>query len=103
MPPGMTPREALTVLDRLLATCRTPEERRELLSDLLTETELVDLADRWEVVRRLLAGLPQRTIQTEVGVSISLVTRASTALKERGKGFRRAFHSLTNALTEKKT
>jgi Trp operon repressor len=87
----MTPREALATLDRLLATCDTADERRELLADLLTEAELVDLAQRWEIVRRVLEGIPQRTVQREVGVSISLVTRASNALKARGKGFRRAF------------
>ena len=98
----MTPKQALSVLDRLLSTCPDPRERRELLGDLLTDAELVDVAERWEIVRRLLDGVPQRTIQSEVGVSISLVTRASNALKSGGKGFRRAYEQLTAQKANKK-
>lgn len=97
----MTPKEALAIVEKLLAQCEDGRERRELLTDLFTDAELVDVAERWEIVRRLLEGLPQRTIQREVGVSISLVTRASSALKERGKGFRRAYDRLFGAVPKK--
>jgi len=86
----MHSKEARSILEKLFDSCEDARERRELLQDLLTDAEQVDIAERWEIVRRLLDGLPQRTIQSEVGVSISLVTRASTALKAGGKGFRRA-------------
>lgn len=91
-------KDALGAVEALLAACESSRERRELLADLFTESELVDLAERWEIVRRLLDGVPQRTIQKEVGVSISLVTRASNALKGRGRGFRRIYEK-----TKKKT
>lgn len=87
-------KDAVVVVERLLATCENARERRELLGDWFTDAELIDFAERWEIVRRLLDGTPQRTVRDEVGVSISLVTRASTALKNAGKGFRRAHERL---------
>lgn len=99
----MDSKKALETVDGLLGSCETPRERRELLGDLFTDSELVDLAERWEIVRRLLDGVPQRTIQSQVGVSISLVTRASNALKAGGKGFRRAYDRASSRKPNKNT
>ncbi len=48
----MTPKEALAIVEKLLAQCEDGRERRELLTDLFTDAELVDVAERWEIVRR---------------------------------------------------
>ena len=97
----MHSKEALSILEKLFDSCEDARERRDLLQDLLTDAEQIDIAERWEIVRRLLDGLPQRTIQSEVGVSISLVTRASGALKSGGKGFRRVHGRLSSTRREK--
>lgn len=61
----------------------------EFLEDLLTPVELEEIIQRWQVIKMLDKGVPQRKIAKELGVSISTVTRGSRELRDRNGGFRK--------------
>ena len=65
-----------------------PKSLRAFLVDLLTENEYKDVVKRWQLIKKLDAGIPQRKIAKDLHISISKVTRGSHALK--GKGFEKA-------------
>lgn len=69
---------AITRLDSL-------EECRKFFRDLLTETEIRELAERWKVARMLWQGVPYTTIETETGLSSRTIARVHKWLKQ-GKG-----------------
>lgn len=57
------------------------------LEDLLTQTELDALVERWEIIKRLAKGQSQREISKELGVGIATVSRGAKALEEGSGGF----------------
>jgi TrpR family trp operon transcriptional repressor len=66
-----------------LLSRRTPEEMEEALRELLTDSELAEIANRLQIFAMLKQGIPQRRIADELGVGIATVTRGSKALKSR--------------------
>ena len=66
--------ELLTVLQVI-----APKKKllRTFLQGLLTRAEYRDTALRWRIVTQLHAGIPQREIAQELGVSLSKITRGS--------------------------
>ena len=71
----------------LFASVSSEKEAQMLLVDILTPQELASLAERWQIIKRLEAGEPQRDIAETLGVSISKVTRGSRQLKFGTGGF----------------
>ena len=65
-----------------------PKSLKPFLVDLLSENEYNDVVKRWQLIKKLDAGIPQRQIAKDLHISISKVTRGSHALK--GKGFKKA-------------
>ncbi|MGY8775381.1 MULTISPECIES: Trp family transcriptional regulator [Spongiibacter] len=65
-----------------LLTARDPDSLEQLLSDLLTPSELLEISKRLQIFKLLAAGLPQRQIAEQLGVGIATVTRGSRALKQ---------------------
>lgn len=66
---------------------------KELLADFLvgitTAKERAEIAQRLEIVKRLIAGEPQHKIASDLGVGIATVTRGSKELSQgRFKGLR---------------
>lgn len=66
------------------ALCRidSPDEMRDFLAEILTPAEQRDLALRWELMRRLKQGVPQRRIARELGISLCKITRGAKILKQ---------------------
>ena len=64
--------------------CRidSPEQMQEFLSEILTPAERRDLALRWELMRQLKQGVPQRQIAKELGISLCKITRGAKILKQ---------------------
>jgi Trp operon repressor len=60
------------------------------LQDILTPQELEELALRWQIVRLLDAGMPQREIATTLKCSVTTVSRGSRQLKYGFGGFEKA-------------
>ena len=77
------PKEALKELAAVLADTHTPAAMRDLLEALLTPRELARLALRWRLVCLLTAGVHQRSIARQLGISLCNITRGSRELKRR--------------------
>jgi len=56
-------------------------DMEKFLMEILTENERRDLALRWELMRKLHKGTPQRAISAELGISLCKITRGSKILK----------------------
>ena len=63
----------------------TSAKMESALRDLLTSSELIDVANRLQIFELLKEGVPQRQIADKLGVGIATVTRGSNALKTRDK------------------
>ena len=63
----------------------TPEKMETVLRELLTPSELMDVAKRVQIFKLLQQGVPQRQIADRLGVGIATVTRGSNALKKRSR------------------
>lgn len=59
------------------------------LQDLLTPQEYEEIAVRWQIVRLLAEGIPQRTIAKNLKIGIATVTRGSRELSNPKGGFRK--------------
>ncbi len=78
----------------LIAAVENEREAQLLLSDLFTHQEIESLAERWQLIRQLSNGTSQREIASNLGVSISKITRGSTMLKHGSGGFRHFLRKL---------
>jgi Trp operon repressor len=78
-------------LARLTASIKSDKEADELLGVLLTPAEHEELAKRWQIVKELIEGVPQRTVRDKLSVSIATVTRGSRELQY-GNGIFQKFY-----------
>lgn len=76
-----------TELARILSSISDEEQMGKLLQDFFTPQELEDLILRWEIIKLLHAGLPQREIAKQLGVAIGTVSRGARELKYGHNGF----------------
>ena len=76
-----------TELAHILTSITEAKQMSELLQDFLTPQELEDLVLRWEIIKLLHKGLPQREIAKELGVAIRTVSRGARELKYGHNGF----------------
>lgn len=74
--------ELLNLLDTLLAAIDR-ESMADCLDQLLTPSELEEIAKRLQIIKLLQAGMPQRKIAEQLGVGIATVSRGARALKQR--------------------
>ncbi|HOP62936.1 MAG TPA: Trp family transcriptional regulator [Spirochaetota bacterium] len=68
-------------LSEILAGMTVAEDIEKLLYELLTDNERKDLILRWELMKKLYQGVPQRSIASELGISLCKITRGSKILK----------------------
>ncbi len=61
----------------------SPAALEKALGDLLTASELDDVARRLQIIEMLAEGIPQRQIADRLGVGIATVSRGSSVLKKR--------------------
>ena len=81
-------------LFRAVLTLETVEDCERFFRDLCTLSELRALTERWQVVRKLEAGLPYRAISEETGVSTATITRVAHWLQQGEGGYRLALDRL---------
>jgi TrpR family trp operon transcriptional repressor len=75
---------ALNLSDISTVLCRIDDvqQMQSFLSEILTPSEQRDLALRWELMRRLRKGVPQRKIAADLGISLCKITRGAKVLKQ---------------------
>jgi len=61
---------------------------KAFLTSLLTPSERLDIAARWELVHRIDQGETQRRVAQELGVSLCKITRGSKELKKPDSAFK---------------
>jgi len=76
-----------------LCSIKDPEQMQRFLEEILTPAERKDLALRWELMRMLMEGVPQRQIADELGVSLCKITRGARILKQVGSISKQHFMS----------
>jgi TrpR-related protein YerC/YecD len=78
----------IDALYRAVLTLRTVGEARRFFRDLLTKTEIEELADRWKAARMLADGVPYTQIVEKTGISSTTVARVSRWLKKGTGGYK---------------
>lgn len=71
-----------------------PIENSLLLQDLLTKSEIRNLARRLRIAKLLLAGKTQREISDKLPCSLATVTKVNMWLEEGGEGLRKVISKL---------
>lgn len=66
----------------VLCSICDPDQMQRFLAEVLTPSERRDLALRWELMRQLKQGVPQRQIAKELGISLCKITRGAKILKQ---------------------
>jgi len=72
---------AFKEITQILSEITKPEDVEKFLNEILTENERKDLSLRWDLMRKLHDGIPQRAISSELGISLCKITRGSKILK----------------------
>ena len=73
---------------------KTPLETTFLIQDLLTATEIKNLAKRLRIAKLLLSGMTQREIARKLHCSLATVTKVSIWLDQKGEGLKKAIAKL---------
>ena len=81
--------ENIGELSGLLARTGDRKLIESFLRCLLTPAETADIAARWALVKDLKAGVPQREIAKNLGISLCKITRGSRELKKNRSAFQR--------------
>ncbi|HOP30513.1 MAG TPA: Trp family transcriptional regulator [Spirochaetota bacterium] len=68
-------------ISKILADITVPEDMEKFLQEILTDNERKDLSLRWELMKKLFKGVPQRNIASDLGISLCRITRGSKILK----------------------
>lgn len=74
-------------LVQALLALKDAAEARRFLRDLMTESELTDMAKRLDTARMLAEGVPYQRIQEETGFSTTTIARVSRWLQEGEGGY----------------
>lgn len=73
----------------LAKAAKDPILLHDFLFDLLSPAEYTDLAVRWQIIKQLHEGKPQREVAKDLRVSVATITRGSKEMMNKNGGFRR--------------
>lgn len=76
-------KKSLCRLIGAIAALKDPAKVETFLREILTPNEFHDLALRWELVELLAAGVSQRNISAQLGISLCKITRGAKILKSK--------------------
>jgi TrpR family trp operon transcriptional repressor len=65
------------LLELLMQESANKQQFKAVLIDLLSPKEYTELLIRWQIIKELSKGTPQREIAKKLGVSFSKITRGS--------------------------
>lgn len=82
-------------ISTLLLKINTPEELELFLDGILTPAEIESFAMRWKLLQLLAEGLPQREIQSRLGICLGKVSRGSRVIKYGKPGFKELVQKLS--------
>lgn len=73
----------LSELSQILSKINDPYDINKFFDEILTDREKKDILLRWELMKMLKNGIPQRTIASELGISLCKITRGSKIIKSK--------------------
>ncbi len=76
-------------ISKTLAEIKDPDTIEAFLTSILTDKEVSDISSRWELVKKLDEGMPQRAIASELGLSLCKITRGSKELHKNHSAFKK--------------
>ncbi len=76
----------------ILSKMNSAEEVAKFLDEMLTGAELHDLQMRWELLKLLRDGVPQRAIASKLHISLCKITRGAKILKNDSSVVRRLLY-----------
>jgi len=80
--------------NKLIASLKNTREVEELLRELFTPAEYDECARRWQIVKMLIKGSPQRAISKRLSVSVATVSRGARELKYGGGAFKKHYNRI---------
>lgn len=78
----LTKNKNIDELCKIIAKLDNKEDIETFLKELLTESELQDIAQRWNILKLLSENQTQRNIANTLSASLCNVTRGSKILKK---------------------
>lgn len=75
--------ESQKELIQIITAVTDEVEMEGILSELLTERELNNVTMRWQILKELYQGEPQRAIAARHSISLCKITRGSKQLKKK--------------------
>lgn len=78
----------LQELVEVVLAIRDKDFMLRFLEEILTPAEIDALVLRWELVKLLYRGMPQREISKQLGISLCKITRGSRELKKTSSAIR---------------
>ncbi len=84
----------LKELAGILAGLDDVELLEKLMAEMLTPSEIDALVLRWELLKMLHQGMPQREISKTLGISLCKITRGSRELKKEGSAVKKILKRL---------
>lgn len=79
----------LSQIYEIISTLKTADEVEILLNELLTQSELDDVEQRWNILKMLNQKESQRNISKKLTVSLCKITRGAKILKNEKSILRR--------------
>lgn len=70
-------------LIEVFSATNNPEDMTKLFEEMLTPSERKAILLRWNLMKDLYQGLPQREIASSYGISLCKITRGSKILKQK--------------------
>ena len=80
-------KQAYEGLFEAISLIQDEKEAELFMQDLCTPAELQALADRWNVVKPILAGKAYRNIHDETGVSVTTIGRVARFITQGSGGY----------------
>jgi len=71
----------------LLEASKDKKLFHKVVKSLLTQSELKEIVTRWQIVKKLSNGIPQRQIAKDLKIGIATVTRGSREYSNKKGGF----------------
>ena len=84
------PTEETKNLYKAILTLNTPDEASRFFRDLLTEAEIKEFANRWQMVQLIAQGISYLDIAKKLGVSTTTVNRVAKWLHHGTGGYKLA-------------
>lgn len=91
----ITPQNVTDLLLTLLEI-KSFDEIKSFLEDLLTNEELKEFANRWQVAKMLNEKIPYTQITEDTGVSSTTIARISKCLNRNNSGYTNLLSKLEN-------